>query len=145
MKRNTIIILISTVVIFGIGMAVLSGNRKSDAALSATKTSTYQNITSQELAKMLVTKDFFFVNVHIPYEGEIEKTDASIPYNEIGQNLDKLPQDKDAKIVLYCRSGRMSEEAARTLTKSGYTNVYNLTGGMIEWEANGYPPSILNE
>ena len=62
-----------------------------------------------------------------------------IPYNEIESNLDKLPQDKDAKIVLYCRSGRMSEESAQTLTKLGYTNVYSHTGGMIDWEAKGYP------
>lgn len=139
MKKNIILVLIGVSVLLVVGVTLVSGNRKSDATLPATKASTYQNITSPELATILSTKDFFFVNVHIPYEGEIEKTDASIPYNEIGQNLDKLPQDNNAKIVLYCRSGRMSEEAARTLTKSGYTNVYNLTGGMIQWEASGYP------
>ena len=88
---------------------------------------------------MLEKKDFFFVNVHIPFEGELEKTDAFIPYNTIEGNLDKLPQDKNAKIVLYCRSGRMSEEAAQTLSRLDYTNIYNHTGGMIDWEARGYP------
>lgn len=96
------------------------------------------SLTSGELASMLKNKDFFFVNVHIPYEGEIKDTDAFIPYNEIANNLDKLPKDKNAKIVLYCRSGRMSGIAGETLANLGYTNVSHLAGGMIDWEKNGY-------
>lgn len=102
----------------------------------------YIDITSEQLYEMLKNKDFYFVNVHIPYEGEIEKTDAFIPYNEIDKNLDKLPKDKNAKIVLYCRSGRMSAEAAQKLADLGYTNIYNQILGMHDWQANGYP--LLN-
>lgn len=100
---------------------------------------TYQNITPPELKGMVAKKDFYFVNVHIPFEGNIANTDASIPYNEIEQNLARLPSDKNAKIVLYCRSGRMSEIAAETLIKRGYTNLWNLDGGMIAWEKAGLP------
>lgn len=96
------------------------------------------SLTPDELALMLKQKDFFFVNVHVPYEGEIQNTDVFIPYNEIASNLDKLPKDKNAKIVLYCRSGRMSGIAAQTLIKLGYTNVSHLAGGMIAWEKSGY-------
>jgi len=99
----------------------------------------YTDINSDELKAMLEKKDFAFINVHIPYEGEIANTDAFIPYDQIDQNLDKLPKDKSAKIVLYCRSGRMSAIAAETLVKQGYTNVFNHTGGMIDWQAKGYP------
>ena len=99
----------------------------------------YKNITSLELSTMLESKDFFFVNVHIPYEEEIEKTDAFIPYNEIETNLDKLPKDKNAKIVLYCKSGRMSKIAGEKLTSLGYKNVYNLIAGMHDWQSKGYP------
>ena len=98
----------------------------------------YKNITSQELNTILQNKDFFLVNVHIPYEGEIEKTDVNISYNEIERNLDKLPSDKNAKIVLYCKSGRMSEIAAEKLTSLGYKNVYNLIAGMHDWQSKGY-------
>lgn len=99
----------------------------------------YIDITSDQLYEMLKNKNFYFVNVHTPYEGEIEKTDAFIPYNEIDKNLDKLPKDKNAKIVLYCRSGRMSAIAAQKLTELGYTNIYNHILGMHDWQSKGYP------
>lgn len=98
----------------------------------------YLNVTPAELKTMLVNKDFVFVNVHIPFAGNIANTDLSIPYDEIDQNLAKLPADKKAKIVLYCRSGRMSAIAAEALVKLGYTNLWNLDGGMAAWEQAGY-------
>ncbi len=99
----------------------------------------YRDITVAELQEMLKNKDFVFINVHIPFEGNIPGTDLSIPYNQIEKYADKLPQDKNAKIVVYCRSGSMSAIAARTLVKMGYTNVYNLAGGMIAWTQAGLP------
>jgi len=100
----------------------------------------YINVAPSELNAMLAAKDFVFVNVHIPFEGDIARTDLSIPYDQITEsvNLAQLPSDKDAKIVLYCRSGRMSEIAANALVALGYTNVWNLDGGMLEWEKQGY-------
>jgi len=97
----------------------------------------FTTLTSVQLVEMLKQKDFFFVNVHIPYEGEIKNTDAFISYDKIANNLDKLPKDKTAKIVLYCRSGRMSEIAAQELVRLGYTQVSHLSGGMIDWKNNG--------
>ncbi len=100
----------------------------------------YANINAEELNAMLKNKDFVFVNVHIPFEGDIADTDLSIPYNEITEAADlvQLPTDKDAKIVLYCRSGRMSAIASEELVKLGYTNIWNLEGGMVAWERAGY-------
>lgn len=81
-------------------------------------------------------KDAVLINVHIPYEGELEDTDAFIPYNKILDDP-KLPKDKDTQILLYCRTGRMSEEAGRVLHDAGYTNLTHLEGGMKAWEASG--------
>lgn len=98
----------------------------------------YQNITPDALNTMLKDKDFIFINVHIPFAGNIAGTDLSIPYDQIEQNLSQLPSDKNSKIVLYCRSGRMSQIAAEKLVSLGHTAVWNLKGGMVDWEQAGY-------
>lgn len=100
---------------------------------------TYRSVAPAQLAGMLETKDFILVNVHVPYDGEIEATDAFIPYDGIAGRLADLPPARDATIFLYCRSGRMSAIAARTLVGLGYTNVWELDGGFDAWEAAGYP------
>jgi len=96
----------------------------------------YTDVNVSELQTMLLNKDFSLVNVHIPFEGNIAQTDLSIPYDQIADNLGKLP-DMQSKIVLYCRSGHMSAIAAETLVGLGYTNIWNLSGGMVAWEQAG--------
>jgi len=98
----------------------------------------YTNETASGLTTLLEDKDFPLINVHIPYEGEIEGTDLFLPFNEIEGGLDELPTDKHARLVLYCRSGSMGATAARTLVGLGYTDVWNLDGGMISWKRAGY-------
>ena len=100
----------------------------------------YTNISVDTLKTMLDERpdSFLLVNTHIPFEGDIPNTDLSIPYNEILANLDQLPQDKDAEIVLYCRSDNMSHAASEDLVEAGYTNVKNVLGGFNAWEAAGY-------
>ncbi len=134
--------------IISVLLILLLAGCASSAAPSATVTVTgkavpvtggsYTDVSVAELQTMLAAKDFTLVNVHIPFEGNLAQTDLSIPYDKIADNLDKLP-DKSARIVLYCRSGRMSAIAAETLVGLGYTNIWNLSGGMVAWEAAGLP------
>ena len=99
----------------------------------------FTRISPEELQTMLANKDFPLINVHIPYEGEIEGTDQHIPFDQITGRLGDLPPDKNAKVVIYCRSGNMSTQAARELVQAGYTNIWELGGGMIAWNDAGLP------
>jgi rhodanese-related sulfurtransferase len=96
----------------------------------------YVDLTVQQLSDALAAKDFTLVNVHVPYAGDLPKTDLSIPYDIIARQTNALP-GKNALIVLYCRSGAMSTAAAKDLVGLGYTNVMELDGGMAAWEEAG--------
>ncbi len=99
----------------------------------------YTDANAAMLATMLKGRPFLLINVHVPYEGEIDGTDLLAPFDQIEANLRLLPSDRHARIVLYCRSGRMSTIAAQTLVKLGYTDVWNLDGGMVAWARAGRP------
>jgi rhodanese-related sulfurtransferase len=96
-------------------------------------------IDAQELNEMMAAEDVYLVNVHVPYEGEIPRTDANIPYTDIASRLDRLPAADDVKLVIYCRSGNMSGVAARALVDAGVTGFYELEGGYQAWQAAGLP------
>ena len=85
-----------------------------------------ENISVDQLEKLMDQKDFTLINVHIPYQGEIDNTDLLIPFNAINQYKNLLPKNKDAKIVVYCMGDQMSDIAAEKLIKMGYTRVFNL-------------------
>jgi len=101
-------------------------------------TGVYQTLTLDTFADILANRadDYTIVNVHIPYAGEIEGTDANIAYNDIEALTAALP-DKDAPIILYCRSGNMSEQASQALLELGYTQVWDVPGGMNAWRDSG--------
>lgn len=120
------------------GPASADGGPASNVRVPVEGGGSYVDISADRLTAMLATKDFLFVNVHVPYEGELAQTDAFIPFDRIAEETAALPADKTAKIVLYCRSGSMSAIAARTLVGLGYTNVYNLDGGLNAWRARGF-------
>lgn len=79
-------------------------------------------LTIDEFADILAKQPTVYtvVNVHIPYEGEIEGTDMKIAYNDVNALTAALP-DKDAPIILYCRSGNMSAQATRALVEVRFT------------------------
>ena len=99
----------------------------------------YEMISVKELESVMNEEEITLINVHIPLEGNIPETDLAIPFNDIEDYQSQLPQNKDEKIVIYCRSGGMGDTASETLVKLGYTNVWNLDGGYNTWKAVGLP------
>lgn len=78
----------------------------------------------------LIEEGGFLLDVHTPEQVHIPGTDAFIPYDAIAENKDQLPDDKDASILAYCRSGSMSKSASAEIAELGYTKVYDLDGGI---------------
>jgi len=132
---NVIFLILAIVIVGCTNISNSESERKSEINFQKPN---YKNVTVDELHEQLKNKDFILVDVHIPEQKHINGTDAFIPYDEIENQLENLPKDKDAKIVLYCRTGRMSEIAAEKLAENGYTNVYNVVGGVVEWIKRGY-------
>lgn len=95
-------------------------------------------ISADELNNLMQAEDIYLVDVHIPRQQHIKGTDIFIPYNEIEKFQNKLPEDKNTVIYLYCEGGPMANAAARTFHELGYKNLYNLTGGAQAWKARGY-------
>ncbi len=102
----------------------------------------YQNISIGRFVEMMKHKDFVLIDVHIPYTGEIPETDLLIPFNDIKQHKNELPDDKNTKIVVYCMSGPMGYVAAEQLVRMGYRQVIHFQGGMVSWINSG--KSLVN-
>jgi adenylyltransferase/sulfurtransferase len=97
-------------------------------------------ITATELKARLDAGDaslgsLLLVDVRETYEADIadlpEHGQARIPTGEFPDRYEEL--DRSKEIVLYCRSGRRSDWAAKILLQKGYERVWNLKGGVLAW------------
>ena len=94
----------------------------------------YTKITAEEGKKMLDAGGVTLVDVRTAEEfaaGHIEGA-INVANESIGTEMPEALPDKDATILVYCRSGRRSADAAAKLTAIGYTHVYDM-GGIIDW------------
>lgn len=150
-RKRLFLLLMSVGVILILAACGSGGDNKNDgeanpatATTRATVTTadaaeaTYQTLTIDDFADVVENQadDYQIINVHIPYAGEVANTDANIPYNDLDA-LTAAISDKDAPVILYCRSGNMSEQASRALVDQGYTNVWDVPGGMAAWQDSG--------
>lgn len=93
-----------------------------------------KEVTVQELKQMIDSgADFQLIDVREPHEYEICNLEGElIPMSEIPYNVDKISKDK--QVVIHCRSGKRSGDMLLWLEKNhGFTNLYNLKGGVLAW------------
>lgn len=105
--------------------------------------SNLNEITPAQLAERLKGEQKpFLLDVRNPYEVEIASipgTDLVIPLDQLSERIAEL--DKQAELVVYCRSGARSGQAVAFLRHHGFNNVTNLNGGVLRW-ADDVDPSM---
>ena len=106
------------------------------AGTSNSQTNTYRQITMDEAVNMMAEESgYIILDVRRPDEFAAGHIPGAINVANETIGTDDVPElpDKNQLIMVYCRSGRRSKEAAEELVKLGYTNVKEF-GGIIDWE-----------
>ncbi|WP_027881183.1 rhodanese-like domain-containing protein [Meiothermus rufus] len=98
----------------------------------------YKDITPEE-ARKLQRQNVLFVDVREPEEFAQVRLEGAqlIPLSEFAGRYQELP--KNQPVVLYCRSGNRSAQAAAWLSAKGYAHLFNLDGGIMAWYQAGLP------
>lgn len=142
---------VAVVVLVAAGWFMVSRVPKNDVVTSNPSDQAVAGVTSidsLQFDEIAADPEVFVLDVHIPEQTHIEGTDAFVPYDELAAHIDTLPADKSTPIVVYCRSGSMSKQAAVELADMGYTTVYDLVGGVQayrETHASVYLQPSLHE
>jgi rhodanese-related sulfurtransferase len=122
--RGLVLMLLISLSLFGLTACQDGGNN-----------ATYEQITPQQAKEIMDTEqEYIIIDARTEEEfaeGHIENA-ILIPEYEIKDRAEKELPDKDALILVYCRSGRRSKIASEELVKLGYTNVKEF-GGIIDW------------
>lgn len=88
------------------------------------------NATAPNMVVLDVREPYEFAEGHVP--GAI-----LLPLSSLEQRIDEVPEGDP--IYVICRSGNRSQEASEILVENGVKNVVNVDGGMLAWQAAGYP------
>ena len=92
--------------------------------------------------KLDAKEDIFVLDVREPHEYPIANLGAPlIPVGSLESRISELAPQKNSEIVVHCRSGARSQKAAVILKNAGFTNVSNVTGGILAW-AEKIDPSM---
>jgi rhodanese-related sulfurtransferase len=94
--------------------------------------------TPEQVAKLLVSDELQLIDVRQPHEyaaGHIANAEH-IELAELASRAEEL--DADKSLVFYCRSGARSAMATQAFRQAGF-DAYNMTGGLLEWQAADLP------
>lgn len=101
------------------------------------------DITVTELKeRMDKGEDLILIDVREPHEYELSNLNGRlIPLGTVPAMLDELSDLKNEEVIIHCKAGGRSGQAAAFLRQQGFTNVRNLLGGILEWK-NKIDPSL---
>lgn len=136
--KKTIILLglaISTALLLSACSAKDSNPTTSAPATSGAKNpGEYHKLTAEEAKKMLDEGDATIVDVRTADEYADKHIPGAllVPVESIGTEMPEALPDKDALLLIHCRTGVRSKHASEKLLELGYTNVYDF-GGIVDW------------
>ncbi len=92
-----------------------------------------KEITVQELKQKIDAKeDFQLIDVREKHEYDFVNLGAElIPLNTVLDNVEKFSRDK--QVIIHCKGGVRSAKAIQALEEKGFTNLYNLKGGIVAY------------
>ncbi|TQV63018.1 MAG: rhodanese-like domain-containing protein [Sulfurovum sp.] len=99
------------------------------------------SLSPMEVSKLLENDtNVTLLDVRTPQEFASEHIEGAtlIPVSDLEQNLDKLQDAKNKKILVYCRSGSRSVTASRILLEHGFSPI-NMSGGINQWKSENLP------
>jgi adenylyltransferase/sulfurtransferase len=99
-----------------------------------------RDLGARELAERRARgDDLFLLDVREPHEWAIANIAGAelIPLGELGRSLERLPREQE--IVVYCKGGTRSAQAAAQLAEAGFPRVSNLAGGILGWRTEVDP------
>ena len=137
MKKMTMLTIAGLISVLGISCGKTGSEKqtmKMTKEVKEVKKAEYKKITSDEAKKMMESEKTIVVDVRTTEEyneGHIPNA-VSIPLETIENEAEEKLKNKDDLILVYCRSGRRSREAALKLIEKGYTNVIDF-GGIQDW------------
>jgi len=96
-------------------------------------------VTPNQAAELFANKQAIIVDVREQDEWDEQHIEGAIfiPLDQVESRIGELAQYKDSRIIMQCRSGRRSDIAGTTLIKAGFSDVVNLEGGILAWDAQG--------
>ena len=97
------------------------------------------NLDASTFAQKITEKDVVLLDVRTPDEFSQSHIPDALNFDVQSEyfTADVSALDKSKSYAVYCRSGKRSVLASEVLDQIGVTNVYNLTGGIIEWVEAG--------
>ena len=107
---------------------------KADTVEDMSDKAAYHKLSAEEAYEMMASQEIVVVDVRTREEyagGHIENA-VLVPNESIGSEMPEALPDKEATLLVYCRSGRRSKDAAQKLLELGYQSVYDF-GGVIDW------------
>lgn len=97
------------------------------------------DVDAKALAEIKDRPDVFVLDVREQWEYDEAHIPGVtlLPMNSVPNRLSEIPTDKT--VVVTCRSGNRSGQVVEFLRRQGFTNVHNMTGGILAWQAAGLP------